>query len=68
MVEFMTIILAIISILTFAYLVKYLSNQDSLHKLPHGTMGWPFIGETLDFLKPHRSNSLGSFLQERCSR
>ncbi|AES78542.1 putative cholesterol monooxygenase (side-chain-cleaving) [Medicago truncatula] len=68
MVEFMTIILAFISILTFAYLVKYLSNQGSLHKLPHGTMGWPFIGETLKFLKPHRSNSLGSFLQERCSR
>ncbi|CAL5191656.1 unnamed protein product [Lathyrus oleraceus] len=30
-------------------------------------MGWPFIGETLQFLKPHKSNSLGSFLEERCS-
>ncbi|XP_045799046.1 cytochrome P450 724B1 [Trifolium pratense] len=29
---------------------------------------WPFLGETLNFLKPHESNSLGSFLQERCSR
>ncbi|EXC31414.1 Cytochrome P450 [Morus notabilis] len=32
-------------------------------------MGWlPFLGETLAFLKPHKSNSLGSFLQKRCFR
>ncbi|XP_027348045.1 cytochrome P450 724B1 [Abrus precatorius] len=31
-------------------------------------MGWPFLGETLGFLKSHTSNSLGSFLQEHCSR
>ncbi|KAH9791073.1 cytochrome P450 724B1 [Citrus sinensis] len=31
-------------------------------------MGWPICGETLAFLKPHKSNSTGSFLQQRCSR
>ncbi|CAN0924979.1 Cytochrome P450 724B1 [Linum grandiflorum] len=31
-------------------------------------MGWPFIGQTLAFLKPHRSNSIGSFLQQNCTR
>ena len=36
--------------------------------VPKGTFGWPLLGETLTFLKPHPSNSLGAFLQDRCSR
>lgn len=39
-------------------------NRD----IPHGTMGWPFIGETLGYLQPHNSNTVGTFLQERCSK
>ncbi|XVF22774.1 hypothetical protein REPUB_Repub12eG0200100 [Reevesia pubescens] len=31
-------------------------------------MGWPLCGESLGFLKPHKSNSMGNFLQEHCSR
>ncbi|KAK1568576.1 hypothetical protein Q3G72_026164 [Acer saccharum] len=33
-----------------------------------GSFGWPLLGETLKFLKPHQSNSPGSFLQDHCSR
>ncbi|XP_071904248.1 cytochrome P450 724B1-like isoform X1 [Coffea arabica] len=36
--------------------------------VPQGSFGWPILGETLSFLKPHPSNSIGSFLQEHCSR
>ncbi|XP_042520854.1 cytochrome P450 724B1-like [Macadamia integrifolia] len=35
---------------------------------PRGTFGWPLLGETLSFLNPHSSNSIGTFLQEHCSR
>ncbi|KAL6287131.1 hypothetical protein ACE6H2_011521 [Prunus campanulata] len=35
---------------------------------PKGSFGWPMLGQTLAFLKPHPSNSLGAFLQHHCSR
>lgn len=35
---------------------------------PKGTFGWPILEETLRFLQPHTSNSIGTFLQEHCSR
>ncbi|ONI17228.1 hypothetical protein PRUPE_3G147200 [Prunus persica] len=35
---------------------------------PEGSFGWPILGQTLTFLKPHPSNSLGAFLQHHCSR
>ncbi|XP_075646837.1 cytochrome P450 724B1-like [Castanea sativa] len=39
-----------------------------LGPVPRGTFGWPILGETLRFLKPHPSNSLGAFLQDHCFR
>ncbi|KAJ4729337.1 putative Cytochrome P450 [Melia azedarach] len=31
-------------------------------------MGWPICGQSLAFLKPHSSNSMGTFLQKQCSK
>lgn len=44
------------------------NNGTTLHVIPKGTFGWPLLGETLSFLKPHPSNSIGTFLQQHCSR
>ncbi|XP_062107083.1 cytochrome P450 724B1-like [Humulus lupulus] len=36
--------------------------------VPKGSFGWPLVGETIGFLKPHPSNSIGNFLKDHCFR
>ncbi|KAI3712156.1 hypothetical protein L1987_70705 [Smallanthus sonchifolius] len=44
-------------------------KNKKLGDLPRGSFGYlPFLGETLAFLNPHPSTTVGSFLQEHCSR
>ncbi|KAG9446460.1 hypothetical protein H6P81_012588 [Aristolochia fimbriata] len=43
-------------------------QRKELKHAPQGSMGWPLVGETPGFLRPHRSNSIGRFLQEHSSR
>eukprot|EP00253_Pinus_taeda_P007490 PITA_07490 len=39
-----------------------------MKRAPPGSMGWPLVGETLAFLKPHYSNRRGTFLDDHCRR
>ncbi|KAG5545865.1 hypothetical protein RHGRI_018130 [Rhododendron griersonianum] len=46
----------------------FLPLFSNLGPLPKGSFGWPLLGETLSFLKPHPSNSVGAYLHDHCSR
>ena len=52
-------------LLFFHYLPLFLNLRASI---PSGSFGWPLAGETLSFLTPHASNSLGAFLEQHISR
>ncbi|KAL3630304.1 hypothetical protein CASFOL_023288 [Castilleja foliolosa] len=36
--------------------------------LPPGNMGWPFLGETIAYLKPYPANTIGKFMEQHISR
>ncbi|KAL9158541.1 hypothetical protein ABFS82_08G075900 [Erythranthe guttata] len=36
--------------------------------LPPGSMGWPFLGETIAYLKPYTANTIGKFMEQHISR
>ncbi|KAF7114398.1 hypothetical protein RHSIM_RhsimUnG0087500 [Rhododendron simsii] len=60
--------LALSFLLHFLKLFSSFVKQEGPSNTPNGSMGWPFIGETLGYLNPHKSNSMGSYLESHCSR
>ena len=70
MVAFLGVILSVfIGIVFLCKVFGFSIFKEKPSGLPNGSMGhFPFLGETLAYLKPHHSNSLGFFLQDHCSR
>ncbi|MQL83116.1 hypothetical protein Taro_015603 [Colocasia esculenta] len=72
MLGFLVIVLLLLLLPT---ILLALSSSGSSHSRRHGApsappgnTGWPLIGETIAFLKPHPSTSIGDFLVQRVSR
>ncbi|PIA51545.1 hypothetical protein AQUCO_01100417v1 [Aquilegia coerulea] len=63
------LLLAVLLGLALAFMASsFLFAKKQPKNIPPGSMGWPLLGETLGYLKPHQSNSIGTFLQDHCSR
>lgn len=61
------LIIALVVIRISHWLYRW-SNPKCSGKLPPGAMGFPIIGETIDFFKPSGFNDVPSFLKKRMTR
>ncbi|KAK7406688.1 hypothetical protein VNO78_08318 [Psophocarpus tetragonolobus] len=59
-------ILALLPIFIFI-LIKRKQSKPRLN-LPPGNMGWPFLGETLGYLKPYSATTIGEFMEQHIAR
>jgi len=58
----------IIGSLVVIVILHYWRNPKSNGKLPPGSMGWPLLGETIQFFAPNTSFDISPFVKERMQR
>ncbi|XP_042440855.1 cytochrome P450 90B2-like isoform X1 [Zingiber officinale] len=59
------LLLPTLAVLLSVKLIKWKRKQLNL---PPGRRGWPFVGETFGYLKPHPATSVGQFMEQHISR
>eukprot|EP00249_Psilotum_nudum_P003586 c17043_g1_i1 orf=705-2117(+) len=68
---FVSICLALVGAFALTCLIAFHWNSNSLRRmkgLPPGSMGWPVIGETMEFLEPESATTRGTFIETHCLR
>nr|XP_028946987.1 cytochrome P450 90B1-like isoform X3 [Malus domestica] len=59
---------SILALFLFLILLRRKQHQKTRLNLPPGNMGWPFLGETIGYLKPYSAISIGKFMEQHISR
>jgi cytochrome P450 family 724 subfamily B polypeptide 1 len=54
----------VLAAVVYRHFVPLLRNPGA----PRGSFGWPLVGETIGFLRPHASNTTGDFLHSNITR
>ncbi|XP_010091301.2 cytochrome P450 90B1, partial [Morus notabilis] len=52
----------------FLFFILIRRKQKRMFNLPPGDMGWPFLGETIGYLKPYSATTIGQFMEQHISR
>ncbi|XP_061342376.1 cholesterol 22-monohydroxylase CYP90B51 isoform X1 [Gastrolobium bilobum] len=58
---------SILALLLIFLLIKRKQARPRLN-LPPGKMGWPFVGETIGYLKPYSATTIGDFMEQHIAR
>lgn len=59
---------AIIALVSFLFLSKFLKNVHGSKNLPKGSLGFPLIGETISFLRAHKKEQGAEWINERVAK
>ncbi|GAV90900.1 p450 domain-containing protein [Cephalotus follicularis] len=62
------LLLLLPSILSLILILILTKRKPSRLNLPPGNMGWPFLGETIGYLRPYSATSIGEFMEQHISR
>ncbi|XP_010511939.1 PREDICTED: cytochrome P450 708A2-like [Camelina sativa] len=62
------IVIVSLIVVKLCHLIYQWSNPKCNGKLPPGSMGFPIIGETIEFMKPHDALQYSNFLKKRILR
>ncbi|KAK4259999.1 hypothetical protein QN277_003175 [Acacia crassicarpa] len=61
-------IISLLFPLLLIVIIFFFRRKHPRLNLPPGRMGWPFIGETIGYLKPYPATTVGDFMEQHIAR